>query len=255
VTTDPVAIAIVALPALTFAALALAERVLPAVAAHARPTAADHAVNLAGLAVQGTVVPALGYALSAVVLPHLWPEAQGVLGLGFAGAFVLCFVGVDFLYYWQHRAFHRAGVLWRLHRCHHAAPVVSVWSTARNSFVTHFLFVYLVINPWLAFLSGSVQGFMLAAAITASLDLWRHSRLVPRRYWSALETVLVTPRMHHRHHDALHSGCNYGANLSLWDRLFGTLREGTAYPASYAVADAPGPWSQLAHPLRIARGG
>jgi sterol desaturase/sphingolipid hydroxylase (fatty acid hydroxylase superfamily) len=241
---------IIALPIVTFVALAVAERTLPVVAAPARATGADTTINLCGFAVQGAVVPAASYFLSADVLPQLLPGARGVLGLDFAGAFALCFVGVDLLYYWQHRAFHRPGVWWRLHRCHHAAPVVCVWSTARNSLVTNFLFVYLLVNPWLAYLSGSIEGFMLAASVTASLDLWRHSRLAPRRYWSALEWVFVTPRLHHQHHDAADpAGHNFGANLSIWDRLFGTLRAAHGYPASYAVADAPRAWSQLVHPL------
>jgi sterol desaturase/sphingolipid hydroxylase (fatty acid hydroxylase superfamily) len=244
---------IVTLPLFAFVALVLGERLLPTVPTRGRETGTDVMINLSGFAMQGAVIPALGYFVSAALLPRLAPAAEGVLGLGFCGAFLLCFVGVDALYYCQHRAFHRLGALWRLHRCHHAAPALSVWATARNSLLTHFLFVYLLVNPWLAYLSGSIQGFLLAASVTASLDLWRHSRLAPKPYWLALEWLLITPRLHHQHHDAAAPGYNFGANLSLWDRLLGTLRKDRSYPVAYAVPDAPDAWSQLVHPLATGR--
>ena len=199
---DVVVALIVGLPPVTFIALALGEKFLPTVSSRGRDSGADVFANLSGFAMQGAMVPGLAYLVSAIVLPQLAPGAEGILGLGFIGAFVLCFVGVDLLYYAQHVAFHHIGVLWRLHRCHHASPRVSVWTTARNSLVTHFALVYLLVNPWLAYLSGSVDGYLLAASLTASLDLWRHTRLAPGRYWSALEWLLITPRLHHCHHDA-----------------------------------------------------
>jgi len=250
---DPVLPLIGTLPILTFMVLSLGEFVLRTIPVRGQETRADVLINLSGFAMQGAAVPAVAYFVSHSLLPQLAPAGEGVLGLGFWGAFLLCLVGVDFLYYWQHRLFHRLGLLWRLHRCHHAAPTVSVWVTARNSLLTHFLFVYLLVNPWLAYLSGSREGFLLAASVTASLDLWRHTRLTPARYWSALEWLLITPRLHHRHHDAEAPHSNFGANLSIWDRWFGTLRSGNAYPAAYAVADAPDPWSQLLYPLSVGR--
>lgn len=248
---EPVAVLIVMLPLLTFLALSLGECLLRTVPARGQATGADMMINLSGFAMQGAVIPAIGYLVSHSLLPRLAPAGEGVLGLDFWEAFLLCLIGVDFLYYWQHRLFHRIGVLWRLHRCHHAAPTLSVWVTARNSLLTHFLFVYLLINPWLAYLSGSVEGFLLAASVTASLDLWRHTSLAPAPHWSVLEWFLITPRLHHRHHDAADPNKNFGANLSVWDRIFGTLRTGSAYPVAYAVADAPDHWSQLLHPLTV----
>ncbi len=248
---DLVVALIVGLPPVTFVALALAEKWLPTVPGRGRETGADMLANLSGFAMQGALIPGLAYGISAIVLPQLAPSAEGILSLNFFGAFMMCFVGVDFLYYGQHVVFHRIRVLWRLHRCHHAAPNLSVWMTARNSLLTHFTLVYLLVNPWLAYLSGSVDGYLLAASLTASLDLWRHTRLAPGRHWSTLEWLLITPRLHHQHHDAEDQGHNFGANLSLWDRMFGTLRTDGAYPASYAVRDAPDTWSQLMHPWPV----
>lgn len=245
---DVVMAMIVGLPLLTFIALALGEKFLPTISSRGRGNGADVVANLSGFVMQGALIPGLAYLISAIVLPRVAPSAEGILGLGFIAAFMLCFVGVDLLYYMQHVAFHRIEALWRLHRCHHACPNLSVWTTARNSLVTHFAIVYLLVNPWLAYLSGSIEGYLLAASVTASLDLWRHTRLAPARYWRALEWLLITPRLHHQHHDAEDAGRNFGANLSLWDRMFGTLRTGGGYPTAYAVRDAPNTWSQLLHP-------
>jgi len=250
---EPLVLLIATLPLLTFLALSVGERVLRTVPVRGQETGTDMLINLSGFTMQGAAVPAIGYLVSHSLLPRLAPTGEGILGLGFWEAFLVCLVGVDFLYYWQHRLFHRVGLLWRLHRCHHAAPTLSVWATARNSLLAHFLFVYLLVNPWLAYLSGSREGFLLAASVTASLDLWRHTRLAPERYWPVLEWLLITPRLHHRHHDAADPHKNFGANFSVWDRLFGTLRTGCSYPAVYAVADAPDRWSQLLHPLSVGR--
>ena len=248
---EPLTLLIVAIPMLTFLALSLGENVLRTVPVQGQETGVDMFINLSGFAMQGAAVPAIGYLVSHSLLPRLAPAGEGVMGFGFWEAFLLCLVGVDFLYYWQHRLFHRIGPLWRLHRCHHAAPTLSVWVTARNSLLAHVLFVYLLVNPWLAYLSGSVEGFLLAASVTASLDLWRHTSLAPARYWSVLEWLLITPRLHHRHHDAADPCNNFGANLSVWDRLFGTLRSVSTYPTAYAVSDAPDPWSQLLYPMPV----
>src|SRR5436190_12389102 len=136
---------------------------------------ADHLLNLAGLLIQGAMVPVCGYLIATRMLAVHWPDAAGTVRIGWVGAFALNFVAVDGLYYWQHRLFHRVPMLWALHRCHHASPALSVWATSRNSLLVNFLFVYMLVNPLLGFLCDRPDGFFAAAALTAALDLWRHS--------------------------------------------------------------------------------
>ena len=237
------------LPLAAFVALAALERAsaFRGGASH-RGSRADHLLNLAGLAIQGAVIPVAGFLIATRVLAVHFPQLAGTLAIGWWGAFLLNFVVVDLLYYLQHRAFHRVGALWALHRCHHAAPDVNVWATSRNSLAINFLFVYLLVNPVLGFLCDRPDAFFLGAALTAALDLWRHSR-VPERYAPAwLGRVLVTPAHHHLHHGADGRDANFGANLMFWDRLFGTAREPRGYPAKYGIPDAPGPWRQFLFP-------
>jgi sterol desaturase/sphingolipid hydroxylase (fatty acid hydroxylase superfamily) len=208
---------------------------------------ADHALNLAGLAIQGAVVPLAGYGI-AQSLAAQWPAGAGALHLGAIGAFTLNFVAVDFLYYWQHRLFHRVPALWALHQCHHASTTLSVWATSRNSLAINFLFVYMLLNPVLGFLCGRPDAFFFGAIVTACLDLWRHSRL-PERFGGGLfGLVLVTPRHHHAHHGIDTPRVNFGANLIVWDRLFGTAYDPQGYPGAYGARGAPGPWRQFIHP-------
>jgi sterol desaturase/sphingolipid hydroxylase (fatty acid hydroxylase superfamily) len=233
------------LPLIAFASLVALERVCaqsPRVAVYAR---ADHLLNLAGLAIQGALVPVAGYWLATRVLAVHWPQAAGTLELGWLGAFLLNFVVIDFLYYWQHRLFHRVPFLWALHQCHHASPALDVWATSRNSLAVNFLFVYMLVNPVLGFLCDQPQAFFAAAAVTASLDLWRHSRLAAP---AVLERALVTPAQHHAHHSPDGHAVNFGANLIVWDRLFGTAHAASDFPSAYGTRGAPGPWRQFLFP-------
>lgn len=233
------------LPLVVFALLVVLERTSAARAATIPYARDDHALNLAGLAIQGAGVPLAGYWIATEVLAAHWPQAQGTLALGWLGAFSLNFVIVDFLYYWQHRLFHGVPALWALHQCHHASPTVNVWATSRNSLAVNFLFVYMLVNPVLGFLCDSPEGFFAAAAVTASLDLWRHSRLPAPAF---LERLLVTPARHHAHHALDGEGANFGANLIVWDWLFGTARPAREFPARYGTRGAPGPWRQFFFP-------
>ena len=240
--------AVLYLPLCAFIALAFLEHAARMDAPRDAYARSDHLLNLAGLALQGVAVPLAGYLVATHVLAVYWPHAAGTLAIGWWGAFALNFVAVDFLYYWQHRLFHATPALWALHQCHHASPTVNVWASARNSLAINFVFVYLLVNPVLGFLCDRPDAFFTGAAVTAALDLWRHSRL-PHAWTPAwLACILVTPRHHHHHHGLTGERANFGANLIWWDRLFGTLEEQRGYPARYGTRGAPAPWRQFLFP-------
>ena len=189
---------------------------------------------------QGVLVPLAGYLIATRVLAEQLPQLAGCLPLGWFGAFALNFIGVDFLYYWQHRLFHRVPALWAMHQCHHASPTLSIWATSRNTLAVNFLFVYLLVNPLLGFLCDNPDGFFAAAGLTAALDLWRHSRV---EAMPGLARVLVTPWQHHWHHSVDGQRTNYGANLMVWDRWFGTACEARGFPLRYGTTGAPSAWA------------
>lgn len=234
------------LPLAAFFVLALLEREVPD--RLPQYAGADRWLNVAGLAIQGLAVPAAGYLLVTGVMTPAWPDHAGILRLGWWGAFVLNFVVIDALYYAEHRLFHHFDALWALHQCHHASPRLTIWATARNSLLINALFVYLLLNPLLGYLCDRPDGFYTAAALTAALDLWRHSRLPERWVQRWAGRILVTPLHHHFHHSPEGPAKNFGANLIVWDRIFGTAHEPSGYPSSYGSQGAPAPWRQFLFP-------
>jgi len=60
-----------------------------------------------------------------------------------------------------------------------------------------------------------------AVAIAAVYGVSNHSNLGINIRW--IEAVLVTPRLHRRHHVPSTTQNNFGVMLTVWDRLGGTL--------------------------------
>ena len=233
------------IPTLTFVALLAGEWLAPRHTTAAKHGGWDWMIHLSGFFVQGVIIPMCAYVMATQLLPRLFPDGAGILPLGWWGAFLLNFVFVDFLYYWQHRALHRIPWLWKLHLCHHTAERVDVWVTSRNTIFFHFFFVYFLVNPILGYLVTEPGGFFAGAMLTASLDIFRHANIdgtkIPGvcRITSWADEFFVLPSAHHRHHGAEDYEGNYGANLIIWDRMFGTNLSESGYPTRYGVREAP----------------
>jgi sterol desaturase/sphingolipid hydroxylase (fatty acid hydroxylase superfamily) len=200
-------------------------------------SASDWAIDLVSLGVQGWVIPLL----AATVGGRLWAPvvAPGSLPLGVLGGLVLSLVVVDFAYYLNHRLLHR---WWAAHRVHHGAPAMDVWISARNTVWTPLFIVYVWANSLFGWWLDAPEGYLLGVAITSSLDLWRHSPLqlnIPG---------LITPRHHAWHHSDRHD-VNFGANFSIWDRLFGTYYDPGVAPDRVGVGVGLAWWRQLVWPF------
>ncbi|MDR3477447.1 MAG: sterol desaturase family protein [Gammaproteobacteria bacterium] len=247
---------LIIIPAISFLVLFAGEMLLPDRTLKYCYHRWDWLLNMTGFAMQGLVVPLCGYWIATHILPTLWPAGKGVLPLNGYGAFLLNFVGVDFLYYWQHRLFHHVPLLWRWHRCHHASPRVDIWATARNSIFVNFFFVYLLVNPLLGFMCKDPSGFFLAATFTASLDLARHTAIHTEKmpllhaFARGIGYLFVTPSQHHRHHLALSKPANFGANFIIWDKLFKTFCVNMPQHLIYQDPEAPHPLQQLLYPFK-----
>ena len=167
----------------------------------------------------------LGVVCTALVMNGLLPV---VPGLPAPGRLALEVVGLvlafDAYFYALHRVLHsRLAFRW-VHAVHHRVRDVDVWSSIAMHPVEFVLVVgFLPLAMWLVTLhlaSVALTGVLLSASIT----LAHAGRDTLPSWWerTPLLDVYLTPRVHAMHHTRLH--CNYGATLTILDRMFGTLR-------------------------------
>ena len=142
---------------------------------------------------------------------------------------VLGAIGVDFLYYWFHRASHRVGFLWAGHVVHHQSEEYNLSTALRQSALQGALGA---VFYWpLAILGFPPALFFLLSTINTLYQFWIHTRLVGRL--GPFELLFNTPSHHRVHHgiDPKYIDKNHGGILIVWDRLFGTFQEEEEEPA------------------------
>ncbi|MCS5710312.1 sterol desaturase family protein [Candidatus Berkiella aquae] len=242
------------LPALSFFLLYLGELWLPCYQQPKIYQPSDWLLNIIGLFIQGVLIPLLGIVFAYTLFPQLDFLKPGALKLSWFGAFLFNIIVIDFLYYWQHRLFHRFSFLWKLHECHHSSPRVDIWATSRNNLWVNFLFVYLLINPVIGYLCQNPEGFFAGSMLTASLDIFRHSKIdfkrLPKQKWiQAMAKIIVMPWMHHSHHNMLKKAHNFGANLIIWDKIFKTFEESGQQNIQYQLLNSSSYRYQFYYPF------
>ncbi len=145
---------------------------------------------------------------------------------GILGTIVISFFTLDFFGGWLvHVTEHTVPFLWRFHVIHHADNNVDVTTGLRHhpgESLLRGLFFFMGI-----LLSGApMYGVMIFQTILIIATAFTHANIsLPKRFDSALSYVLVSPNMHkvHHHWKQPYTDSNYGAILSIWDRLFGTF--------------------------------
>ncbi len=175
---------------------------------------------------------ALGHRLSQSVFAFIptglvvfaWQHRMATVPLDRWWSIPLLFIGIEFFYYWHHRAAHEVRWLWATHAVHHSVQYFNLSAAYRLG--------------WTGWLSGNILFFLplcwlgshpLALLAGLSLNLvyqfWLHSELVPKL--GVLEWVLNTPSHHRVHHasNPQYLDRNYGGVLIVFDRLFGTVAE------------------------------
>jgi len=136
--------------------------------------------------------------------------------------------------YLLHLASHKIPFLWRFHKIHHSDQALDVTTTFR----THPM-IYLMalgVNLLVVVVLGLTPGVFIAyAAIVLAIDLSHHSTIrIPDWLDRALRPYMMTPSLHHIHHSdhVAETDTNYGHDIALWDRLFGTYLAEAKRPAS-----------------------
>jgi sterol desaturase/sphingolipid hydroxylase (fatty acid hydroxylase superfamily) len=197
-----------------------------------KPTTA-WAIDLAGLLMQGVIIPLLQVTIIYQLYRYILPLDRASWQLHPLAALSLSFVGVDYLYYWNHRLLHTRW-LWSSHLVHHTVTDMDVLGTSRNTLWTSFLIVYLWVHGLFIYLLADPTWYILGASLTSALDLWRHSHYHPApRIDRFLQSWLILPRDHAWHHaetSVIRQHCNFGANFKFWDKIHGTYYESTVPP-------------------------
>ncbi|ABK43519.1 sterol desaturase-related protein [Magnetococcus marinus MC-1] len=155
-------------------------------------------------------------------LPSLWALLLGVVLL-------------DGVIYLQHVLVHALPLLWRLHQVHHADPDYDVTTGARFHPIEILLSMGIKFAAILC-LAPPPAAVLLFEVILNGMAMFNHGNItLPLGLDRLLRWLVVTPDMHRVHHSTLPSeaNSNFGFNLSLWDRLFGTY---TAQPKRGHVA-------------------
>jgi sterol desaturase/sphingolipid hydroxylase (fatty acid hydroxylase superfamily) len=103
---------------------------------------------------------------------------------------------------------------------HHSTLELDGFATTRTHMIENML--RFVPSQALLFLVGMPVSVVAASvAIAAVYGVSNHSNIGLDLRW--IEPVLVTPRLHRRHHVPSTTQMNYGGIFTVWDRLFGSL--------------------------------
>ncbi len=167
-------------------------------------------------------------------------------GLAFSLATTLLyFLATDAALYFAHRLYHRPALFRAIHLVHHRNTTPTAFTSAAVHPVEFFTYQAIMLAP-IYLLPIHVGGLIFVLVFQHWVALLDHSGVRLR----SLLPWQPPPQFHDDHHRHFH--VNYGQNLGLWDRLFGTWRRhnrrygedvfgGAGAPLAGADGDAAGP--------------
>jgi sterol desaturase/sphingolipid hydroxylase (fatty acid hydroxylase superfamily) len=133
---------------------------------------------------------------------------------------------LDMAIYLQHVMVHFLPLLWRLHRVHHADPDYDLTTGARFH-PLEIILSMLIKFSLIAALGPAVVAVLIFEVILNGMAMFNHGNVsLPLKLDRVVRWLFVTPDMHRVHHSTEmdETNSNFGFNLSIWDRLFGTYR-------------------------------
>jgi sterol desaturase/sphingolipid hydroxylase (fatty acid hydroxylase superfamily) len=169
--------------------------------------------------------PIAGVGLAVLAEQQQWGVLNNIDLPGWL-AIVVAIVLLDGIIYLQHVVFHALPLLWRLHRMHHADVDFDVTTGSRFHPLEIILSMLIKFTAIMA-LGPPAMAVLLFEVILNVMAMYNHSNIaLPVKIDRWLRWLIVTPDMHRVHHSVLNHefNSNFGFNLSLWDRLFGTYQ-------------------------------
>jgi sterol desaturase/sphingolipid hydroxylase (fatty acid hydroxylase superfamily) len=202
----------------------------------------------------GLAAPVFMWAYQHRLFTFRMTEVGGVIGL---------FIGLEFFYYWFHRASHTVRWFWNTHSVHHSPNQLTLAAAYRLGWLGKFSGATIFFTP-LAFLGFEPITILTALFLNLLYQFWLHADWIPRL--GVLEYVLNTPSAHRVHHarNPDYLDANFGGVLVVCDRLCGTyVAERADLPCEYGLVTPVTtynpvlinfqPWVGLAKDLAVAR--
>ena len=158
-------------------------------------------------------------------LKEAWGIATPWLGeLPFVVQVVLAMMVFEFGQYWMHRWMHNSEILWSTHAPHHHLTQLN----AMKAHIGNPIELFLISLSVIAFFDFDTNALFAAFVSLGVVAYYAHAniRSDPPAWYGFLFTTI---RHHSLHHTALSfadTRCNYGNSIILFDRLFGTFKDG-----------------------------
>ena len=194
------------------------------------PKAVRWANNI-GLVVLNTVIlrlifPAAAVGMALFAQDHGW-GVFNYFEVSMPVTIIVCIVALDLAIYLQHVMVHAVPALWRLHRVHHADLDFDV-TTGTRFHPIEIMLSMLIKFALICVLGPPVVAVVIFEVLLNATSMFNHSNVrLPAGLDRVLRMLVVTPDMHRVHHSVEddETNSNFGFNLSLWDRIFGTYRD------------------------------
>lgn len=131
---------------------------------------------------------------------------------------------VEFGQYWLHRWMHNNAWLWSTHAPHHHITQLN----AMKGYVGNPIELFLISLSVIAFLDFDKAPMFAAFNALGAISYYAHAnvRADPPKWFSFFFTTIQHHSLHHTAMSFEDTRCNYGNCVILFDRMFGTFREG-----------------------------
>lgn len=131
---------------------------------------------------------------------------------------------VEFGQYWLHRWMHNNAWLWSTHAPHHHITQLN----AMKGYVGNPIELFLISLSVIAFLDFDKAPMFAAFNALGAISYYAHAnvRADPPKWFSFFFTTIQHHSLHHTALSFEDTRCNYGNCVILFDRMFGTFREG-----------------------------
>jgi sterol desaturase/sphingolipid hydroxylase (fatty acid hydroxylase superfamily) len=164
---------------------------------------------------------------------------------------VIYLLFADLIGYWLHRTFHVLKPFWHLHKFHHSATEMGVFTARRDNPLVVPFFVLFTELPFAFF--GYPKSITLWVTFFAMLHAFViHSKISSDWGWIG-KWLVVSPYGHTIHHSKTdaHLDKNFAFMFPIWDHIFRTYSNGSAHPAILGIRDEPTPSTSVVRHLSI----